>query len=125
MELSKSQMLEKLYNSIKESDTFIVPVAQLPVFTQEEYDNQGGSVDFEMFIKPSGERWFVVFTDVEEYLASGYEQIIEIYCIEMIRVVLANPEISGIYINPYGDGALISRDEIIELVGRLCEEMEG
>lgn len=43
----------------------------------------------------------------------------------MIRAVLMNADMTGLYINPYGEGVRIGKDELLEIFQRISEEGEG
>ena len=124
MEQKKQEMIDKIYNGVKGMEFFFVPVAQMPDIKQEDLENEQMRIVFEMLLMPDASRWFAVFTDIDEYNASGYEQGIRIYYGEMIRAALMNDDMAGLYINPYGDGVQINKAELLEIFKKIAEEGE-
>ena len=123
-EQKKLEMIANIYNGVKGKEFFFVPVAQMPDIKPEDYENEQTRIVFEMLMMPDTSKWFAVFTDIDEYNASGYEQGIRIYYGEMIRAALMNDDMVGLYINPYRDGVQINKAELLEIFKKIAEEGE-
>lgn len=123
-EQKKENMITTLYNGVKSMEYFFVPVGQMPVLDEQVRENEQTPIVFEMLVTPERERWFAVFTSIDEYNASGYEQGVRIYYGEMIRAVLVNEDVAGLYIDPYGDGVQIGKEELLDIFQRIAEEGE-